>query len=88
MSASIQTIEQKITDIAESSHLISNDAQSAGREIEQVTGIAKKAAQGTEEVASLSEETTAIIGEVSQRAKVLAGHALKLEESLNKFKVD
>jgi len=88
MSASIQNIEKKITDIAESSRLISNDAQSAGREIEQVTGIAKKAAQGTEEVASLSEETTAIIGEVSQRAKVLAEHALKLEESLNKFKVD
>jgi methyl-accepting chemotaxis protein len=88
MSASIKDIEQKIADIAESSHLISQDARAAGNEIEQVTGISRKAAQGTEEVAALSEETTAIIGEVSQRAKVLAAHALKLEESLDKFKVE
>lgn len=88
MSASVQDIEQKIADIAESSHLISQDARAAGNEIEQVTGISKKAAQGTEEVAALSEETTAIIGEVSQRAKVLAAEALKLEKSLDKFKVE
>jgi methyl-accepting chemotaxis protein len=88
MSADIMDIEKKITDVAENSYLISNDAKSAGTQIEQVAEISKKAAQGTEEVAALSQETTAIIGEVSQRAKVLAEHALQLEHSLEKFKVE
>lgn len=87
MSGHIAEIEEKMKGIASSSDRVNGEARSTGEEISQVADLSKKAAAGTEDVAAISEETTAIISEVSQRAKTLAEQADQLEKSLQKFKV-
>ena len=61
--------------------------KTAGQEIQQIAIVAEKAAAGTEEVAALSEETTATIHEVIDSTRKLAEHAETLQKSIEKFKV-
>lgn len=88
ISEAINNIQQKIEAIAINSNTIHNEAQSATDEIAQISTIAKQSAQGTEDVAALSEETTATIQEVSERVKTLANYANQLQKSIEKFKVE
>lgn len=88
ISEAIENIQQKIEAISINSNTIHNEAQSATDEIAQIATIAKQSAQGTEDVAALSEETTATIQEVNERVKNLANCADQLQKSIEKFKVE
>ena len=88
ISDSINTIQEKIEAISANSKEINQETKSASNEISQISIISNKSAQGTEDVAALSEETAVTIQGVSERVKKLASYAQELEQSIGKFKIE
>lgn len=88
ISDSIHTIQEKIEAISANSKEINQETKSASNEISQISIISNKSAQGTEDVAALSEETAVTIQGVSERVKKLASYAQELEQSIGKFKIE
>lgn len=87
ISGAVASISDDIKAVTQSVQALNEDARFTGDAMNNIASIAEETAAGTEEVAASTQEQTSVIHQISEAASQLAGMAVKLQGSLQMFKV-
>ncbi|MDT8715978.1 methyl-accepting chemotaxis protein [Clostridium sp. 19966] len=84
---SVSQVADNIKKVSEETKTINANASSVEKSLENIVNIIEENASSTEEVAAASEEETASIQQVGEAINNLAELSIKLQNSIDKFKV-
>jgi methyl-accepting chemotaxis protein len=88
ISSAIEAIASKIDAISTSVGELTSDKDHLVSSIQNISAVSQETAAGAEQVSAATEQQRIAVGEVAQSAELLNEISLKLNEELNKFKIE
>ncbi|MBA1334527.1 MAG: hypothetical protein HPY66_2376 [Firmicutes bacterium] len=80
-------LSQRMKEVAQGAKELNSSTVLVGETMQNIASIIEESAAGTEEVAAATEEQTAAIEQIASSAENLASMAVKLQETIEVFKV-
>lgn len=80
-------LSQRMIEVAQGAKELNSSTVLVGETMQNISSIIEESAAGTEEVAAATEEQTAAIEQIASSAENLANMAVKLQETIEVFKV-
>ncbi|PWV98612.1 methyl-accepting chemotaxis protein [Paenibacillus cellulosilyticus] len=84
---SVEAVSEEAESAVEEAHSVNADSEAMVASMQEIAGIANRASESTQMVASVVQQTMASMEEVSAGSTMLSGMADGLSEAVNRFKI-